>query len=58
MLEQVVKGAATTGLRARLLQKYDGYRNAHDLVEAAITPDQLRDCARYVLEQLTCCVVI
>lgn len=48
MLEQVVNGGAATGLRARLVQKYDGYRNAHNLVEASITPDQLRDCARCV----------
>lgn len=49
LLEQVVSGSATQGLRVRLLQKYNSYLGAHDMVEAAITADELRDCARQVV---------
>ena len=53
LLEEVIKGSAAQGLRVRLLQKYNSYRDARGMVEAAISEEELRDCARHVNEQLS-----
>ena len=43
-----MNGGAIQGLRARLLSKYNGYLQAHDMIETAITAEELHDCARQV----------